>query len=392
MSESSGEKTELPTPKKLRDARQKGQVARSQELVTAASLIAVIAVTWATFDGFVARMIRLVDESARLAAERDFASTGMTGVYLAAADVVAVMLPLLGVAIVVGIAANYIQVGSLFAPESIMPKLEKVNPGSGFKRIFSMKQLIEMLKSILKIVILSLLLYVVLSKSIGAFMAAPHCGLGCLGGLIDVVLFQVLVYSALAFVVVALADLAYQRHSHTKSLMMTKDEVKREYKESEGDPHIKGHRRQLAQELAMGDGGVAARKGTAAIVNPTHFTVIVSYRPESFPLPIVTAKGRDIIAHYLRAEAESAGVPVFRNVRLARGLYDSTPVDQPIPDELFEAVAEVLVWVDRNRERLYGGVLDHGVIDMDAGDHQDKDKPEGRPPTGGRPFPLKPRP
>src|SRR5262249_33074261 len=175
---------------------------------------------------------------------------------------------------------------------------------------------------------------------------------------------------ALAFVIVAVADYAYQKHSHTKSLMMTKEEVKREYKESEGDPHIKGHRRQLAQELAMGDGGHAARKGTAVVVNPTHLAVVISYRPEQMALPIVTAKGRNLQAHYLRTQAEEAGVPVFRNVPLARALFADAPINDYIPDELFDAVAEVLAWVSRHEDVLYKGRLPHGVIDMDAGDHR----------------------
>jgi type III secretion protein U len=182
-------------------------------------------------------------------------------------------------------------------------------------------------------------------------------------------------FAALAFVIVALADLAYQRHAHTKSLMMTKEEVKREYKESEGDPLIKGKRRQLAQELAMSDSGHAARKGTAVVVNPTHFAVVLSYRPDELPLPIVTAKGRNIQAHFLRCQAEEAGVPVFRNVALARALFATAEIEHPIPDELFDAVAEVLAWVAKNKHLLYNGPLDHGVIDMDADDH--KTAPKG---------------
>src|SRR5262249_37576465 len=125
-----------------------------------------------------------------------------------------------------------------------------------------------------------------------------------------------------------------------------------------------------AQELVMSDSGHAARKGTALVVNPTHFTIVLSYQPERLPLPIVTAKGRNFQAHYLRAQAEEAGVPVFRNVPLARALYADAQINEFIPDELFDAVAEVLAWVAKNRDLLYQGRLNHGVIDMDAGDHR----------------------
>jgi type III secretion protein U len=368
---SSGDKTELPTPKKERDARQKGQVARSQEVVTTVSLLAVILYIWATWGATNARLISLVDQVARLATQ-DFRTSALDGIYAAFWDASIIMLPILGVAIVAGVAANYFQIGSLFSFESIMPKGEKISPAAGFKRIFSMKQVVELLKSIVKIVVLSALLYFIIRDAISPYVNSLECGLPCILDVTVVSLKQTLVYSGLAFVVVALIDFVYQRRSHTKSLMMTKEEVKREYKESEGDPHIKGMRKQLAQELAMGDGGIAASKGTAVVVNPTHFAVVIDYSPEKLPLPVVTAKGRNMYAHYLRTEAEEAGVPVFRNVALARSLYADAKLYEPVPDELFDAVAEVLAWVAKNKGVLYQGRLDHGVIDMDASDHRNK--------------------
>jgi len=365
---SSGEKTELPTPKKERDAREKGQVAKSQEVVMTVSLFAVIGYMWATWGSTNERLSGLFGQMAMLATG-NFQANVMGAITIVATDAVMILLPILGVAIVAGVAANYFQVGALFTFNAIMPKGERINPGSGVKRIFSMKSVVELLKSIAKIVVLSTLLYFVVIDAIGPYVNSLDCGLSCMGNITVSSLGMVLVYSALTFIVVGLADFAYQRHSHTKSLMMSKDEVKREYKESEGDPHIKGKRRQLAQELAMGDGGVAARKGTAVVVNPTHFAVVIDYDPERMPLPIVTAKGRNIHAHYLRGEAEEAGVPVFRNVSLARALYADAILFEPIPDELFDAVAEVLAWVAKNRALLYQGRLDHGVIDMDAEDH-----------------------
>lgn len=367
--QSSGEKTEQPTPKKRRDARKKGQVAKSTEVVTTISLFSAIALIWATWDGLLETLISLFDAVAMLAVG-DFRVTGGQAVDVVSREVAMTMLPILGTVLLSGIAANYFQIGSLMSAESIKPKLEKISPAAGFKRIFSMKQLVETLKSIIKIAILSVLLYFVVRNAIGAYISSVSCGLPCLVAVTSHFMFQTFVYSALTFVVVALADLAYQRRAHTKSLMMTKDEVKREYKESEGDPHIKGKRRQLAHELAMGGGGQAARKGTAVVVNPTHFAVVILYRPDKTPLPVVTAKGRNLYAHFLRTEAESAGVPVFLNVPLARKLFAEVEVDNYVPDELFDVVAEVLSWVERNRDKLYKGPLDHGVLDMEAGDHR----------------------
>jgi type III secretion protein U len=191
---------------------------------------------------------------------------------------------------------------------------------------------------------------------------------------------QILLFSALAFVIVAALDFMFQRKQHTKSLMMTKEEVKREFKESEGDPIIKGKRKQLAQELAMSDGAERTRKATAVVVNPTHFAVAIDYQPDITPLPVVVAKGRNLYAHHLRMQAEEAGVPIFRNVPLARGLYAETEVDEYVPDELFDAVAEILVWVSHNKGQLYQGRLEFGDLDMELGDHKISDaRPAAKP-------------
>ena len=369
MSDSSGEKTEPPSPKKIRDARAKGQVARSQEVVTTASLMLVVAYIWFSWNNTLAALIRVMDQVATLQSG-DFRVNAANAIAFTFDEASRVLLPILGVAILAGVGANYLQIGSIFSLESIMPKLDKVSPAAGFKRIFSMKQLVEMLKSIAKIVFLSILLYFVVRDAIGYFIAAVPCGLPCLSNVTTAMLQQILLYSALAFIIVAVIDFMYQRHSYTKSLMMSKEEVKREYKESEGDPHIKGHRRQLAQELVMSDAGDRARKGTAVVVNPTHLAIVVRYDHETMPLPIVTAKGRNFHAHHMRTQAELAGVPVFRNVSLARALYATVPIDDYVPEELFDAIAEVLAWVAKNRHLLYHGPLGHGVIDMDCGDHR----------------------
>ncbi|KAB0676842.1 type III secretion system export apparatus subunit SctU [Aureimonas leprariae] len=379
-----GEKTELPTPKKQRDAREKGQVARSTEAVTTISLIAIVSYVWLAWGRITAVCVGLFDRMATLATQ-PFDTAGPQGVVHAFREAALVLLPVLAVAIVAGVAANYVQIGSLFSLQSVAPSLEKISPAAGFKRIFSLKQLVELLKSVLKIVFLSALLFFVVRDAIGPYVNSLDCGLPCQAAVTTSILLKTLSLSAGAFIVVALADFAWQKHSHTKSLMMTKDEVKREYKESEGDPHIKGKRKQLAHELAMGDGGTAARKGSAVVVNPTHFAVVIDYRPGETPLPVVTAKGRNAYAHHIRTEAEKAGVPVFRNVALARALFADAELYEPIPDELFDAVAEVLAWVARHSDRLYAGPLPHGVVDMDGGDH--REPAAQRPGSPGRSLP-----
>lgn len=370
MSGAGGEKTEQPTPKKERDARQKGQVARSQEVVTTVSLFGVIVAIMALGGAIWGRLVALMDTAAALAADPgpERLKAGIAAAFDAG---VAVLLPILGLTLALGVAANYVQVGSLFSLESVSPKLEKVSPAAGVKRIFSMKQVVELLKSVFKIVFLSLLLYVVLRGAIGPYVTAIGCGLPCLQQVTWAVMVQLVAFSALAFVVVAGIDFVYQKHSHTKSLMMSKDEVKREYKESEGDPLVKGKRKQLAQELAMGDAPKQARKATAVVVNPTHLAVAIRYEKGRTPLPMVTAKGRGAQARLIRVEAERAGVPVFRNVGLARMLFADAEAGGYVPDVAFDVVAEILAWVARHEHELYDGPARRGDVDMERGDHRE---------------------
>ncbi|EHS51280.1 type III secretion protein, YscU/HrpY family [Rhizobium sp. PDO1-076] len=364
----SGEKTEQPTAKKTRDARTKGQVVRSQEVVATATLISVIAYICYTWGATMTRLEGMIDNIVQLHG-RDFQTSAFLAMRLIFDECVVVLLPLLGIAIGSAILANVSQFGALFSFEVISPKLSNISPISGFGKIFSVKQLFETVKAIIKILILTSIMYVIITENINAYMYSIYCGMSCLTHVTSIVIFEMLFYTGLAFIVVAILDFFYQRHSHTKSLMMTKEEVTRESKESEGDPIIKGKRKQIAQELLLSDGLDRAKKATAVIINPTHFAVAFDYNPEVAPLPIVVAKGCNLYAHEIRTQAERAGVPIFRNVPLARSLYADTEINAFIPDEWFSAVAEILAWVNQNRETLYISPLKHGVIDMEKGLH-----------------------
>ncbi len=381
---STGEKTEQPTPKKERDARQKGQVARSQEVVTTASLMSAIAYLWFTWDVTFNRLISAMDQIAALQSVA-FETAAFLGMAIVFDEAVAILVPLIVIVIAADIFANYLQFGTIFAGNNVAMKLENISPIKGFGRIFSKKQLFEVFKSIIKILFLSVLLLLVVRDALSPYLNSVPCGMACIVDVTGQVMSQTLIWAALAFVIVAVLDFIFQRKQHTKSLMMSKDEVKREYKESEGDPIIKGQRKQLAQELAMSDGGERAKKSTAVVINPTHFAVAIKYDPDVNPLPVVVAKGRNLYAHFLRGQAESAGVPIFRNVPLTRTLFADTDIDQYVPDELFDVVAEILIWVSHNKAALYHGPLDHGVIDMEMGDHR-VEKPDTQPSQNGFQF------
>ena len=365
----SGEKTELPTPKKERDARKKGQVARSQEVVTTVSLFGTLAVIIALGGLIWGQLTTLIDQIAEIAARKENVSLS-EGLALSWNVGVAICIPILGAVIFFGIAANYAQFGVLMSLESITPKLDKISPMAGFKRIFSKKSLIELLKSLIKIAFLSFLLYVVVGDAIGPFISAVSCGMDCMATVTDSVLQRVLFMTAIAFTIVAVADFFWQRHSHTKSLMMSKEEVKREYKESEGDPHVKGHRKQVTMELVMGDGKKQAKAASALVVNPTHIAIALRYKDGETPLPMVTAKGTGVMAVDMRIEAETAGVPIFHNVQLARHLFADSDINGFVPEDVFDVVAEILAWVARHESQLYQGPLPHGDLDMLKGDHK----------------------
>lgn len=361
-----GEKTELPTPKKERDARQKGQVARSQEVVTTISMFGTIAVISAMGGTIWSRLTTLIDQVAEIAARKEGVSLD-EGLALSWSVGVDLTLPILGTVIFLGIAANMGQFGVLTSLQALEPKLERISVLAGFKRIFSAKQLVELLKSVIKIVFLTVLLYIVLGDAIGPFISAVSCGMECMSTVTTSVMNRVLFMTAIAFVIVAVADLFWQRHSHTKSLMMSKEEIKREYKESEGDPHVKGHRKQVAMEMVMGD--APAKKASALVVNPTHIAIALRYKDGETPLPVVTGKGMGALAVDMRADAERAGVPIFHNIALARHLYADADINGFVPEDVFDVVAEILAWVARNEAALYQGPLQHGDIDMLRGDH-----------------------
>jgi type III secretion protein U len=285
---------------------------------------------------------------------------------------ISLLLPLIAAVLAAGFISNFFQVGVLFAFESIKPDLKKVSPGQGIKKIISIKNLIEFIKSIVKIAFLGILVTLVIMGGIGTMLLTPMCGMDCVNQAFGSLLKQIAIYTIVAFLIIAFADFVFQRFQYTKSLKMTKDEVKREYKESEGDPIVKGQRKQLAQEFAMSDTRKQVGRASAVVVNPTHLAVAIRYDPETTALPLVVAKGRMLRAQAIRVEAERAGVPIFRNVPLARQLFADVAEGDYVPDELFDVVAEILAWVSRNEALLHKGPLTHGDLDMERGDHRSR--------------------
>lgn len=338
------EKTEEPTPKKLRDARKKGQVAKSKEVPSALLLVATLILLFAMMPGIVKKLHDLMLLPTKFYnSELSFSANAMVGEAFAVS--LQILVPIIATAIVFGIAGHVLQAGVLFTGKTVQPKLSNVNPASAVKRIFGLKNFVEFLKSAFKIGFLTLLLFLVIRDALNELVKIPLCGLACIPALIGQLLWRITIYTAAAFLLVAAIDYFYQRWQFMKEQRMTKDEVKREYKESEGDPHIKSKRKQLAQELAMADTEERVKKASVVVTNPTHIAVAMNYREDITPLPIVVAMGENLRARHIINIAKKAGVPIMQNVPLAHGLYETAQLNQYIPAELIEPVVEVLLWL-----------------------------------------------
>jgi type III secretion protein U len=340
------EKTEQPTPKKLRDARKKGQVAKSKEVSSAAGLIGLFALIWLAWDFILDNLKELVLLPTAFYGVpfRDALPAVMDGVVT---KFLVISVPVVIAAFVLGILSNFFQIGALFAFEAVKPDLKKIDPTQGIKKIFSMNNLFELLKSTIKILFLAFLLWMVIKESVDSLLKLPYYGVSGIAIVLPAMLKKVAIFTSFAFIVVAVLDFFFQKYQHIKKLKMSKDEVKREYKEMEGDPIIKGKRKQLHRELAMQDTVQKARKASVIV---TRLAVALFYDKDKTKLPVVLAKGEDLLAKRIIEVAHEEGIPIMQNVPLARDLYDHGQIDQYIPSELIKPVAEVLRWVQQLKE------------------------------------------
>ncbi|MDD7805078.1 MAG: type III secretion system export apparatus subunit SctU [Endozoicomonas sp. (ex Botrylloides leachii)] len=342
----SAEKTEEPTPKKLRDARKKGQVAKSKEVSGTFGLIAVLITLWIMGSMLMESIEQMLLFPAKVYNENfDFAlKVVVTGIL---DEFIFLLLPLVLVAMFSAIIGNAMQFGLLFSSESIKPDIKKIDPIQGAKKIFSMKNLVEFFKSIFKIIFLSFVVYYVISTSMKDMVNIPYCGSKCILPVAGEVMKQLLLYSVAAFIAIAVLDYLFERHNFMKQQRMTKDEVKREYKEMEGSPEIKSKRKEIHQEIL--NSADNTKKSDVVIKNPTHLAIGLHYRQKSTPLPVIMVKGRGAHARFIVKVAEKEGIPVLENVPLAHALFD-VDIAAYIPSELIEPVAEVFRWVQETKE------------------------------------------
>ncbi|MCM1440896.1 MAG: flagellar biosynthesis protein FlhB [Roseburia sp.] len=342
-----GNKTEKATPKKRRDERKKGNVFMSKDAVAVATLVGTFATLWiftsafaTQLGGFMALCIAAIGEPAQEAGSL----AGEMSVH--ALSVIAQTVgPVVAVAVLCAVGATFAQTRFLFSGESIKPKFSRLSPLQGIKRLFSLKSIIETLKNLIKIILLMVIIFLSIRdmflESSRYLYADPTAAVAHLVEVAGSMVVRIII----AFIAVAAADFLYQWWDYERQMKMTKQEVKEEYKQMEGDPQVKGKIKQIQRQRAQQRMMQQVPGADVVIRNPTHFAVALRYKPEQDDAPIVLAKGQDSLALRIVQIAEENSVAVVENVPLARALYAQAELNQMIPPELYEGVAEVLVYI-----------------------------------------------
>lgn len=345
-------KTEEPSPKKLRDAKKKGQVAKSNELSPAISLM-----VFAMAAVFMGQL--LIDNATGFLRKSLTHNFGMN-INLGNAkaligerimDLFIILLPYLALAVILGIVVNLAQVGFIFTTHPIKPDIKRLNPIEGFKNIFSKKAIFTLVKNLAKLILVFYLTYTTLSKSVSQILNAGSIGTEKL--FFFFLLFNKDLVFNIGIIMLGLAviDYVFQRREFKNNLKMTKQEIKDEHKEMEGNPQIKQARQQKQREIAMSRMMSAIPQADVIVTNPTHIAIAIRYDQKKDNAPIVLAKGVDFLAAKIREMGKENKIPVMENKELARAIYKETEIGDYVPIELYKAVAEILALVYQLKEK-----------------------------------------
>ena len=348
-----GEKTEEPTAKKRADARKKGQVGRSQELNTAFVLLVgffTLKLLWDSIYLSIASYTTYVFTNLNQSVDTENIIHIFIGIIVVLAKTA---FPVMFAIMLIGLAINFFQVGLNFNTESIEFKLDKLNPINGFGRIFSKRSLVELAKSFFKILVIGFFLYRFIHEQILAMPQFMFFDLTTSLALVAEIIFQMAFIVIGVIMIMALMDYGYQKWQTTQDLKMTKQEVKDEMKQSEGDPQIKGKIRQKQRQMAMARMMKEVPKADVIVTHPTHYAIALSYQ-QGMSAPLVVAKGQDLVAQRIKEIAREARVPIIENKPLARAIYAAVQIGDAIPQELYQAVAEVLAYVYRLKHARRG--------------------------------------
>lgn len=348
MAEGAQEKTEQATPKRLEEARKKGQVSKSTDLVGALCLIAVISFLYATKNSFIVDLQRyfigfFLDAGHNYGANFN----PLFSLRDAAMFILKVVAPFFVVALLVVLVTNIAQVGFLFTAQALQPRPGLFNPIKGLERMFSRRSLVELAKSIVKFTIIGGTAYLLIKKNLETLLVLFYTSPMGIYQVIVGFIVRIALWAGLAYLALALLDFWYQRYEYNKGLMMSKQEVKDEFKQMEGDQLIRQRRREIHRNLSMNRIAKEVPEATVVITNPTHLAVALRYEQSEMEAPKLVAKGAGVFAERIKAIAHEHKVPVMENKDLARFIYDNMEVDQEIPLEIYQAVAQVLAMVYR---------------------------------------------
>ncbi|MBF5051200.1 Flagellar biosynthetic protein FlhB [Candidatus Clavichlamydia salmonicola] len=340
-----GEKTEKATPKRLRDARKKGQVAKSQDFPSAVTFIVSMSLTFSLgsfFCGQLGSFLGSILSSAPIShSSREIIKYFNDSLFL----ILYASMPVLLAVSIAGIIVGFLVVGPTFSFEVLKPDIKKFNPVENIKQKFKMKTIIELLKSIFKIFGAAWILYILLKNEFGTIIGTVNLEPLAIAQVFKSILYKATIYIGVFFIIVAIIDLFYQKYNFASELKMEKFEVKQEFKDTEGNPEIKGRRRQIAQEIAYEENIGQIKNASTIISNPKDIAVAIGYAPDKYKAPWIIAMGTERRAQLIIAEAQKYNIPVMRNVPLAHQLLDEGKELKFIPESTYEAIGEILIYI-----------------------------------------------
>lgn len=344
------EKQFSATPRRRQEARKKGQVLKSQELTSALMLLGFVAILKYWLPGMLLRMQQLFSYVWGLSTEWTYVSIAslMINILWIAVQILA---PIFGAAVLVAVGSNYLQVRSLFTLEPLKPDFSRLSPINGFKRMFGVRAWVELAKSLLKVILIGYFLYASIRDNLGVFPALQQLdvrqGAVFLGQAIADLAWKI----SISFLVLAVADFLYQWWEYEKNLRMSHEELKEEYKQTEGNPQLRSEIKKRQRAMAMRRMMQDLKKADVVITNPTHLAVALRYDPKEQKAPYVVAKGQDEVALRIRELAKEYEIVIMENKPLARALYSQVEIGQIVPADLYKAVAEVLAFVYRLKKK-----------------------------------------
>ncbi|SES67785.1 flagellar biosynthetic protein FlhB [Natronincola peptidivorans] len=342
------EKTEKATPKKVRESREKGQVLQSKEINSAFVLLGAFAML-SLLAGYIGTSVQsftihIYDEYLNLNylfSDKNINRLTLIVLY----NLFKITIPIGITCLVIGVLCSYLQVGYLFTTKTLAVKFSKINPIAGFKRMFSLKSLVELVKSFVKIIFVGYIIYRYAISQINTIFSTIMLEIDVIIQLMVTIAMNIGFRAGVVLLVIAILDYYYQRYDYEKNLKMSKQEIKEEFKQTEGNPQIKSKIREKQRQISMRRMMQEVPKADVIITNPTHYAVAIQYNPKEFNAPKVLAKGQDLIAQNIKKIAADNDLPVVENKQLARTLYDRVEIGEFIPPELYQAVAEILAYV-----------------------------------------------